>query len=207
MKDFNNRGGSRGFGGGDKGKRGGFGGGNRGFGGGNRGGDRGGSRGGSVEMHDAVCDDCGNKCQVPFRPSNDKPIFCNGCFAGKRESDSRSFDRNDRKDDRRDFSAKPSFGGNTAPVQDKRNDDFKKQIDALNQKMDTLIQMMQGVKAPIVKEKSTEVKAPKVEIKKEVKKAAVKKVEKVTKPAKVVKATKQVKTTKGTAKKATPKKK
>lgn len=206
MKDFNNRG-SKGFGGGDKGKRGGFGGGgNRGFGGGNRGGDRGGRP--SMEMHDAVCDDCGNKCQVPFRPSNDKPIFCNGCFAGKRENDSRSFDRNERKDDRRDFKSKPSFGGNTSPVQEKRNDDLKKQIDTLNQKMDTIIQMMQGTKTPTVKEKVMTAEAPKAEVKKEAKKAVVKKTAKVvktTKPAKVAKVTKTA--TPAKAKKPTPKKK
>src|SRR5258706_534841 len=27
------------------------------------------------EMFDTVCDECGRECKVPFRPSNDKPIF------------------------------------------------------------------------------------------------------------------------------------
>ncbi len=35
---------------------------------------------GQKEMHDAVCDKCNEKCQVPFRPSGDKPIFCSDCF-------------------------------------------------------------------------------------------------------------------------------
>ncbi len=26
-------------------------------------------------MHSAVCDDCGKRCEVPFRPTGDKPIF------------------------------------------------------------------------------------------------------------------------------------
>jgi CxxC-x17-CxxC domain-containing protein len=62
-----------------------------GFGGGRSGGSRfGGSRGGygrdrdserrPIEMHDAVCDKCGKNCQVPFRPSGDKPVLCSDCF-------------------------------------------------------------------------------------------------------------------------------
>ena len=36
-----------------------------------------------AEMHEAVCDKCGKDCQVPFRPSGDKPIFCSDCFEKK----------------------------------------------------------------------------------------------------------------------------
>ena len=32
------------------------------------------------EMHDATCGDCGNECQVPFEPRQDKPVYCNDCF-------------------------------------------------------------------------------------------------------------------------------
>ncbi len=32
------------------------------------------------EMFDAVCDKCGNNCQVPFRPTGSRPIFCSNCF-------------------------------------------------------------------------------------------------------------------------------
>ena len=35
---------------------------------------------GPVMMHDAVCDECKRPCQVPFRPSGDKPIYCKDCF-------------------------------------------------------------------------------------------------------------------------------
>ncbi|MDD5415918.1 MAG: hypothetical protein PHE48_02840 [Candidatus Daviesbacteria bacterium] len=50
--------------------------------------DRGSSRG-PVEMHQAVCDNCGKNCEVPFRPTSGKPIFCSSCFEGNRGSDSR----------------------------------------------------------------------------------------------------------------------
>ena len=66
----------------------------------NRGGsrfDRGGSRsdrGGSGfnrrprEMHKATCGDCGNECEVPFEPKQDKPVYCTECFQ-KHRSDRR----------------------------------------------------------------------------------------------------------------------
>lgn len=71
---------SRGGFGRDRGSRGGrsFGGGNRSFGG-NRGGRSFGNRP-RLEMYDAVCDSCKSQCQVPFKPSGDKPVLCSNCF-------------------------------------------------------------------------------------------------------------------------------
>jgi CxxC-x17-CxxC domain-containing protein len=37
-------------------------------------------RGRTLEMTDAVCDKCGKECQVPFRPTRGKPIYCRDCF-------------------------------------------------------------------------------------------------------------------------------
>lgn len=45
---------------------------------------------GPVEMHKAICDNCGKECEVPFRPTSGKPIFCSNCFEQKNSgSDSR----------------------------------------------------------------------------------------------------------------------
>jgi CxxC-x17-CxxC domain-containing protein len=32
------------------------------------------------EMHEAVCAQCGITTQVPFKPRNDRPIYCRDCF-------------------------------------------------------------------------------------------------------------------------------
>ena len=29
-------------------------------------------------MYEAVCDDCGGVAKVPFKPSEDKPVYCSG---------------------------------------------------------------------------------------------------------------------------------
>jgi CxxC-x17-CxxC domain-containing protein len=47
--------------------------------GGGRGFDR-----GPREMHDATCSECGQPCQVPFRPTEGKPVYCRDCFAKKK---------------------------------------------------------------------------------------------------------------------------
>lgn len=28
------------------------------------------------EMHKAVCDDCGEECEVPFKPDPSRPVYC-----------------------------------------------------------------------------------------------------------------------------------
>ena len=38
------------------------------------------------QMHDAVCSNCGRRCQVPFRPTGEKPVFCSDCFEKQRNS-------------------------------------------------------------------------------------------------------------------------
>ena len=35
---------------------------------------------GPREMHKAVCSDCGQECEVPFKPSKDRPVYCRDCF-------------------------------------------------------------------------------------------------------------------------------
>lgn len=41
---------------------------------------------GPVTMHQAICDQCGKPCEVPFRPTGEKPVYCSACFEGKRET-------------------------------------------------------------------------------------------------------------------------
>ena len=52
---------------------------------------RGGSNGGGFrrdfgprEMHKATCSECGNECEVPFKPMDGKPVFCKDCYKKKK---------------------------------------------------------------------------------------------------------------------------
>lgn len=40
--------------------------------------------GGQREMHTVTCAQCGKETQVPFKPSGDRPVYCQDCFASKR---------------------------------------------------------------------------------------------------------------------------
>lgn len=73
--DEGGRGGRGGRGGGyGRGGGGGYGrGGGGGFGGS-------GGYGGPREMHKATCSDCGGECEVPFKPTEGRPVYCKDCF-------------------------------------------------------------------------------------------------------------------------------
>ena len=36
------------------------------------------------EMHKATCADCGKECEVPFKPDEDRPVYCKDCFQKRR---------------------------------------------------------------------------------------------------------------------------
>jgi len=46
----------------------------------------GGYGGGPREMHKAVCSDCKKECEVPFKPSGDRPIYCKDCYTKRKGS-------------------------------------------------------------------------------------------------------------------------
>ncbi|MBI3027322.1 hypothetical protein HYY70_04350 [Candidatus Woesearchaeota archaeon] len=43
-----------------------------------------------VEMHSATCDKCGARCEVPFKPSGSKPVYCSDCFRKGENFESKS---------------------------------------------------------------------------------------------------------------------
>ncbi len=42
-----------------------------------------------LEMHDAICARCGRPCQLPFKPTGTKPVYCRDCF-GKTDYEEKS---------------------------------------------------------------------------------------------------------------------
>ncbi|MFC1622117.1 CxxC-x17-CxxC domain-containing protein [Patescibacteria group bacterium] len=66
-------------------------------------------RGPPREMHKAVCDKCGNDCEVPFAPTSGKPIFCTNCFEKKDGGGGSSRSRNFRDRGPRRSSSRPSY--------------------------------------------------------------------------------------------------
>jgi len=190
--------------------------------------DRGGNRGGRPQMHHAVCADCGKDCEVPFRPSGDKPVYCSDCFGGKDSqrggrNERRSFDRSDSREKKmfkavcdkcgkdcevpfRPTGDKPVYCSECFGKGEKKgssqksfgSNDNKKQFEMLNTKLDNILEMLSGktTAKKIVKKEKPIAKPAKKTVKKKaapkktVKKAAPKK-KAATPKKKVVKKTKK----------------
>ena len=40
---------------------------------------------GPREMHKATCADCGAECEVPFKPTDGRPVYCKDCYQKHRK--------------------------------------------------------------------------------------------------------------------------
>ena len=149
----------------------------------------GGPRGGSSshghddrpqQMHSATCADCGNTCDVPFRPTGERPVYCRDCFGGHRDNQPTERPRYDAPRnsnfDRREKSFVPAANSQKP---DTRIDDLKGQISALHKKVDSLVALIERL-APA----KPAFVAPAAEAKHEAMVPAIKQETKATKPAK-----------------------
>ena len=86
--------------------------------------DRGGRDSFEKRMYKWICDDCGDECEVPFKPTWEKPLYCSDCFS---------------KEDRQ------KWGSN--------NNELKAEIEKLNAKLDIVIRALENawLKNPKVK--------------------------------------------------------
>lgn len=107
---------------------------------GSRGGSSGGRDHGPITLHEAICDQCGSPCEIPFRPTPGKLVYCNTCFKDKKEGGNGG-----------GFSPRstPRYESPTRIVpensmQRENNDAIKKQLELLNTKMDQLIQILKS---------------------------------------------------------------
>lgn len=53
-------------------------------------------------LHKAICADCNKECEVPFRPSPDRPVYCKECFS-KRKNGGPVNAKPDNKPEREDI--------------------------------------------------------------------------------------------------------
>jgi len=89
-------------------------------------------------MYDAVCANCGKTCQIPFRPSQGRDVFCSRCF----EKNEGGFDT--RGPERRTFD-KPSFNRDDSQHRTSDTSNYKAQFDSLNAKMDKILSLLMPV--------------------------------------------------------------
>ncbi len=105
---------------------------------------RGGRDGRNMEMHETICSDCGESCKVPFKPTNQKPVYCSKCFenhGGK----SRGGERFSRGDNRFQGRRENNFRDENINIS-KNENQYKDQIDKLIAKMDVIINIISSKK-------------------------------------------------------------
>lgn len=92
-------------------------------------------------LHDAVCDECGKDCRVPFKPSGEKPVYCSDCFEKKGGRDSnRARGREDYS--RRSFGGRDSRRPSQSNISDRGISQLTEKIGVLNTKLDTIINLL-----------------------------------------------------------------
>lgn len=127
-------------------KAGGFGGGRPSFGGGRPSFHRGGDRdNGPREMFPATCSSCHKSCEIPFRPSGERPVYCRDCFGSEGGSTPDTRGRRDDRGGESRFSRQertPSFATTKPPMEDKRIDGLKRQLDDVSAKVDQILHIL-----------------------------------------------------------------
>jgi CxxC-x17-CxxC domain-containing protein len=89
-------------------------------------------------MFNAICDECGDNCQVPFEPRNGKPVLCSNCFAKKSDGGNSFAPRTN------------SFSNSAKPATS--NVDFSE----LNAKLDKIIKLLTPAEPKNITEKILE---------------------------------------------------
>lgn len=109
-------------------------------------------------MYDATCAKCGKACQVPFKPSAGRPVYCRDCFT---KPVSGGFNQPQPLTSNYERPRAPSHSGHTGG----NSEQFKDQFAALNAKLDAILRALNGAPAADVektaKVATDEVKEPK----------------------------------------------
>lgn len=129
---------------------------------------------GDSQMFKTICSECGKECEVPFKPTSGKPVYCSECF--------------EKKGGRRSDSVRPQRSN----FRNQNIDQNKSQFDALNSKLDRILNLLESKDSSKVISTSFDNKkvdeVENIEVKKVVKKPVVKKVKKEIKTLKAKKA-------------------
>ncbi|MBD3281372.1 hypothetical protein GF391_01360 [Candidatus Uhrbacteria bacterium] len=92
-----------------------------------------GDRGFEKRMFSATCAECGDRCEVPFKPTGEKPVLCNTCFRG-------GDDRGDRREKR--------FNKPRREERAPRDNHLVEQFEQLNVKLDLIMKEIEKLKQP-----------------------------------------------------------
>jgi CxxC-x17-CxxC domain-containing protein len=96
-------------------------------------------------LHKTICSKCNKECEVPFRPTGSRPVFCKDCFQSNRSSN--------------DYPRRPNFENRDNAQVGKfvEKPQFKEQFERLNMKLDKILRILE----PKIEANALSVEAPK----------------------------------------------
>lgn len=89
------------------------------------------------ELHGATCNKCGKACQVPFRPTGVRPVFCRDCFKKDEGLEPKRFG------EKRPFSrpfARPQGADRGIPLRQGYEGRVEERLKAIEAKIDAIIE-------------------------------------------------------------------
>ncbi|MGH7245829.1 MAG: CxxC-x17-CxxC domain-containing protein [Candidatus Levyibacteriota bacterium] len=92
---------------------------------------KGGFNRGPREMFQTICSKCGKECEVPFRPTGEKPVYCRDCFREMGGGERRGERRFDRPREEQQH-------------QHPENNVSKEEFARLNQKVDKILHILES---------------------------------------------------------------
>ncbi len=120
----------------------------------------------TAQMFTATCSSCHKSCEVPFKPSLDKPVYCSSCFSKKNEEEGRDF-KSPSREERPRHNA-DSFSSRKEYVPERNQDltrDVIKQLTLIENKLNRILDL---INPPVPAVKKVEVINNKKEIEKKV---------------------------------------
>ncbi len=94
-------------------------------------------------MHEAICSQCGTHCEVPFKPTGNRPVLCDICFKGGSSNVKPGKFKKDRAPKER--VEDNTFWIETDGTSDNSSAYLKKQFEIVNDKLDKIINMLNPV--------------------------------------------------------------
>ena len=88
-------------------------------------------------MHKTICSNCGKECEVPFKPTGEKPVYCRDCFREMGGPDARrSEERRERNEGR------SNFDNRNFEHKSPDNSQYQQDLAALNVKVDKILSIL-----------------------------------------------------------------
>lgn len=68
-----------------------------------------------TKLYQAICADCNRECEVPFKPNQDRPVYCKECFSSRKGGGDSFKGKQERRFDKQEHGENRGFGQKKNP--------------------------------------------------------------------------------------------